>query len=116
MYPAVRTVTQRLERDVAARGVVLDNVDWKEFYSEESLEQRLADQVLEPKRNCTDHIAVVPSDVVAVAAGQPGLVLGVDASNSVTKSFASWQEAPDPTKISLLRLTDIKPRATSASL
>ena len=53
--------------------------------------------MLEPKRNCTDYIAVLPSDVVTVAAGQPGLALGVDASNSVTKSFASWQEAPDPT-------------------
>ena len=59
MYAAVRTVAQRLERDVAAGGVVLDNVDWQELYSEKQLEQRLMDQVLEPKRNCTDHIAVV---------------------------------------------------------
>ena len=81
---AKATVVQRLEREVAVGGVVLDNVNWKELYSEEQLEQRLTDQVLEPKRNCTDRIAVVLSDVVAVAAGQPGLALGVDASKSVT--------------------------------
>ena len=88
VYAAVRTAAQRLELDVAAEGVVLDTADWKELHSEEQLEQRLTHQVLEPKRNCTDHIAVaVPSAVVAVvavAAGQPGLALGVDASKSVT--------------------------------
>ena len=60
VYAAVRTVAQRLELDVAAGGVVLDTVDWKDI------------QVLEPKRSCTDHIAVVPSAIVAVAAGHPG--------------------------------------------